>query len=300
MDFEEQVAQLVGSIKKLHIILDVEAKRLRTPEIIARFDKSSQDSWCLSVMGDCLVRLRLFTEQNFNFIETMSVISVARYIFELSIWLKLFERDPRYGLVYYAQLIKTQYHYWGNYRKQLDREISLLKRFEQEEKEAISKSIFQIKQISDPEEQQQAAYNAPKAVSDFIDKQAARHFSIYAEQAKTNGYGLQAYLVKEKVIPEIEKSLADSDQEKAAFDSAVPADVKNLIADNWKWNQMAHKVGLDDEYDFIYRFSSQLLHATPVSITTNQKNLELSELVVFLKYIHVKIIDILELARVYS
>ena len=53
------------------------------------------------------------------------------------------------------------------------------------------------------------------------------------------------------------------------------------------------------EYDFIYRFSSKLLHATPASITTDQKNLEMSELALFLKYIYVKIDDVLELASAY-
>lgn len=62
---------------------------------------------------------------------------------------------------------------------------------------------------------------------------------------------------------------------------------------------MALKVGLADEYDFIYTFSSKLLHATPASITTNQKNLELSELAVFLKYIYVKIGDTLEFVGTY-
>ena len=111
-NFEKQVTQLVESIKKQHTALDAEAKRLRTSEIIDRFDKWNHNSWCLSVTGDCLVRLRLFTEQNFNFIETMGVLAVARYIFELRVWIKLFKLDTRYGLVYYAQLLETQHRYW--------------------------------------------------------------------------------------------------------------------------------------------------------------------------------------------
>ena len=245
------------------------------------------------------MRLRLFTEQNFNFIETMGIIAVARYIFELSVWLQLFKLDPRYGLVYYAQLLDTQLRYWKDYRTQLDREISLLKNFEQQEKDALSDAVSKIRHLSDPEQQRQAANNSPKAVADFIDKQAARHFSIYAEQAKVNGYGFQAYLVEKKLVPQIDKSLAEIDSEKAAFDSTVPQQVRVLIPNRWNWRQMAQKVGSVDEYDFIYRFSSKLLHATPASITTDQKNLEMSELAVFLKYIYVKIDDVLELAGAY-
>jgi len=296
---EERVTQLVTAIKNQRAALDAEAKRLRTPEIISAFDKRNHDSWCLSVTGDCLVRLRLFTEQNFNFIETMGVISVARYIFELSVWLQLFKLDPRYGLVYYAQLLETKRLYWRDYRTQLDREISLLKSFEQKENDALREAMSQIEHLSDTERQRLAAYTVTKHVADFIDKQAARHFSIYAEQAKVNGYGFQAYLVEQKFVPEIDKSLAEIDSEKAAFDSTVRQEVRDLIPDRWQWRQMAQKVGLVDEYDFVYTFSSKLRHATPASITTDQKNLELSELAVFLKYIYVKTCDVLELANAY-
>jgi hypothetical protein len=296
---EEQVNQLVSSIKNKRRALDGEANRFRTHEIISKFDKQNYDSWCISVIGDSLVRLRLFTEQNFNFIETMGIISVARYIFELSVWLQLFKLDSRYGLVYYAQLLDTQRRYWKDYREQLDREIFLLKNFEQQEKDALSEAVSQIKHLSDLEQQRQAAYDSPKAVAGFIDKQAARHFSIYAEQAKVNGYGFQAHLVEKKLLPQIDKALAEIDSEKAAFDSTVPQQIQDLIPNRWNWRQMAQIIGSVDEYDFIYRFSSKLLHATPASITTDQKNLEMPELAVFLKYIYVKVDDVLELASAY-
>lgn len=298
-EVEEQVNQLVTSIKNQRMALDAEAKRLRTSEILSAFDKQNHYSWCLSVTGDCLVRLRLFTEQNFNFIETMGIISVARYIFELSVWLHLFKLDSRYGLVYYTQLIETKRRYWKDYREQVKREICLLKKFEEDEKAALHEAISQMGQLSNREEQQRAAYTAPKTVADFIDKQAIRHFSIYAEQAKVNGYGFQAHLVEKKVVPEIDKALAEIDAEKASFGAAVSKEVRDLIPNRWQWRQVAQKVGLVDEYDFIYTFSSKLLHATPASITTDQKNLELSELAIFLKYIHVKIADVLELAKAY-
>jgi hypothetical protein len=62
---------------------------------------------------------------------------------------------------------------------------------------------------------------------------------------------------------------------------------------------MAERVDLTDEYDYLYTFASKLLHATPASITTDHKNLEPSELVVFLKYISVKLVDLVENAQMY-
>jgi hypothetical protein len=136
-------------------------------------------------------------------------------------------------------------------------------------------------------------------VPDVIDKHASRRFSIFVEQAKVNGYGFQAHLVRKNLVPQIEKSIEDVYSEKTVFDAKMSKNVKDLIPSKWNWKQMAQKVGLTDEYDYIYTFSSKLLHATPASITTDQKNLEVSEIVVFLKYIDVKISDVLDLANEY-
>jgi hypothetical protein len=62
--------------------------------------------WRLVAFVDSLVRLRLFLENNFKCIETISVLAVARYLFELTVWLKLLVVDSRYGLVYYRELLK--------------------------------------------------------------------------------------------------------------------------------------------------------------------------------------------------
>lgn len=63
---------------------------------------------------------------------------------------------------------------------------------------------------------------------------------------------------------------------------------------------MAQQVGMVDEYDYIHSFASKLLHATTASITTDHKNLEHSEMEVFLRYIDVKITDLMTLAQEFS
>lgn len=157
--------------------------------------------------------------------------------------------------------------------------------------------MAELSLISDEQKKQQAAISAPKIVAEVIDRKAARQFSVYAEQAKTNGYGFQAYMVEKQALPEIEGSITSLEQEKATFNATISEDIRNLMPRRWNWRQMAEKVSLTEEYDFIYTFSSKLLHATPASITTNHKNLELEEMLVFLKYIDVKIRDLLELGQ---
>jgi hypothetical protein len=293
------VEQLINSIHSHGASLDAIAQRLRTPEILAAFNKWDYNSWCISVAGDALIRLRLFTEQNFNFVETMGLIAVARYIFELSVWLYLFKLDARYGLVYYHQLLDTQKRYHQALKAQLEREVALLKSFEEREKESQETALKNILALSSTDEQKEALLSVPKALSDAIDAEASRRFSIYVKDAQTNGYGFQAYLVQKKAIPPVDQALTQIALERDRYNATVPQDVKKLIPSRWNWREMAQKVGLTDEYDYIYSFASKLLHATPASITTDQKNLELAEMQVFLKYIDVKMADLEILAQEY-
>ena len=130
-----------------------------------------------------------------------------------------------------------------------------------------------------------------------VDAEASRRFSLYADDARTNGYGFQAYFVETKAIPQAERAILDIEKEIKEFCSRVPKEVQNLAKGRWQWRQMADKVGLVHEHDYIYSYASKLLHATPASLTTDQKNLELPEICVFLRYIYAKILEIMDVAR---
>ncbi len=292
-----QIHYLVDSIKSHHVAVDAEAQRLRTPEVRASFDKKESSSWCIAAMGDSLVRLRLLLEQNFNFVETMGVIAVSRYLFEVSVWLGLFARDQRYGLVYYGQLLETQQKYYADYLAQLHREVQMLRTFERKEKEAQRKAM----EGSRPADLGERL----RTTAEVIDAEAARRFSLYAEQARGNGYGFQAHLVEKKALPEIQRALDAVSAEQAAFNADILPRIRDLALGKdgkkkrWEWKRMAEAVDLLAEYDFIYAFSSKLLHATPASITTDQKNLEPAEMILFLRYIDVKVKDMLDLASRY-
>lgn len=296
---KQNVEQLIHSICSRRSTLGSLEQQLQTPDIQAAFNKWDHNSWCISVAGDSVKRVRLFTEQNFNFVETMGVIAVARYIFELSIWLQLFKLDPHYGLVYFGQLLDTQQRYFVDTNAQLNREIALLKSFGDKEKESQEKAFEKIRELPPSAMRRQARASTLKLISEAIDAEASRRFSIYAKDAQTNGYEFQAYLIENQAVPKVEQTLADIALEMASFNATVSQDVKALIPRRWNWRDMAQKVKMTEEYDYIYSYSSKLLHASPLSITTNHKNLELSEILVFLKYIDVKMADIVVLAQEY-
>ena len=293
-----QLHELVKSIKAHQAAVDTEACRLRTPEILTSFDKRSSRSWCISVMGDSLVRLRLLLEQNFNFIETIGVVAVSRYLFELSVWLCLFVRDERYGLVYYGQLLETQQKYFTDYLAQLHREVKMLREFERKECEAqravIEGAVMSVE-----------FGEKLRSTAQIIDEEAARMFSLYAEQARVNGYGFQSHMIEKTALTQVKGALEALSAEQAYFDANILPGIRDLALAKdgkrrrWEWKRMAERVGLLAEYDFIYAFASKLLHATPASITTDQKNLGPGELIVFLRYIDIKARDMLDLASRY-
>lgn len=297
--FEAQADVLVGSIRAHAVAIGDEAKRLRQKDAEVEFDSTSAESWCLSVVGDALIRARLLVEQNFQVIETLGLVAVSRYLLELSIWLKLFEKDRRYGLLYYGQLIETQRSYYQSTLRQMEREVGMLLDFERREDDLASERLADEGSLDD-------RARVRREIGDSIDKEAARKFSIYASEAKINGYGFQAHLVEKTAIPEAMTALSKMAEEKDYFDANVRPNIVDLVTDGngkkrqWKWNRMAEEVGMEHEYDYIYAFSSKLLHATPASITTDYKNLEPDEFLIFLKYVEVKLADMVGMAKKYK
>lgn len=67
--------------------------------------------------------------------------------------------------------------------------------------------------------------------------------------------------------------------------------------EKWNWRSRAEDVGMQDDYNFIYRYTCTFLHAVPSSLSTDMKNLEMDEVAIFLKYINVRLVDIIEMAE---
>ena len=99
LQIDPQTVSLIDSIQTLQSSIDQAIGRF-TNKIQSHDPSKSDDKyWCNVAMNDSLAKLKLILNQNFFYIETMSLLAVTRYIHEMSIWLKLFDLDPRYGLV---------------------------------------------------------------------------------------------------------------------------------------------------------------------------------------------------------
>jgi len=214
----------------------------------------------------------------------------------LTLWLRLFAIDRRYGLVYFDQFLDTQERYLRDTLAQNEREVTWLKSLAEKETAAHKSAVDRIAVGSTREAD---VGGLLREVSGEIDAEAARRFSIHAAKAKTNGYSFQAYLVEAKIVPPLKKQLAEIKVQREQFKSRAASLVADIRPENWRWKQMAEKVGRGYEYDYLYSFASKLIHATPFSITSDQKCLEDAEMELFLKFIIVTIDDAVSLAVEY-
>jgi hypothetical protein len=303
LDKLRTIQLLIADICGLHPRLEELIRQFG--EIIDQVERASQagvsknpgDYWELIAFKDSLVRVNLFLEQNFNYVETIGVLAVARYLLELTVWLKLLKMDGRYGLVYYREMLKKNLEFYTELRNNAKLEISFLRNIGAQEQSLIESRLAETMQITDEEARKQALRRLSDDVTQEVDQTASRKFSLYGEQAQTNGYDYQAYQVETKVLPKISKSVMDLEQKLDTFDRDTPPDIRDLAQKKWRWKDQANLAGMKDEYDFIYAYASRLLHATPASLTTNQKNLEPDEMRLFVKYIRVRLLDMVEMAE---
>jgi hypothetical protein len=293
---ESTVRDLIGSITGLHPLVERLAHQFREfggakeGEV---FDIHSADNWRRNTYGNALVRLRIILENNFRVVESLGLLAVTRYVFELSLWLKLFQQNVNYALLYRKELIVTQLNFYKDLLKQHEHEVELLKQLGQLDSARASDAFKRLSDVSDLSFEEAAAMFCE--ARNEIDSIAARKFSLFADQAKSNGYAFQAFLVETQAIPAAHQHIKELEAELSDFEQ-ISAKLTRGLNPCPNWKSKAKEVGLVSEYDFIYAFASKLLHCTPASLTTNQKNLEETEVVVFLRYIRTKFRDIIDLA----
>jgi hypothetical protein len=138
--------------------------------------------------------------------------------------------------------------------------------------------------------------NAERGRMDAIDFEARRHFIAYADDARVNGYGFQAHLIRKRAVAAAQKDLEAKRQVRLDF---IDRFSQSLIDEaggvsKWNWFDSAKAVGMEPEYQYIYRYTSRLLHATPTSFYTTSKNLELTEMRLFLEYVYVRLLDVID------
>ena len=256
----------------------------------------------VSAYHAALSKCSILIEHNLFYLETLGVLALTRYVFEILVWLRVLDRDPDQAIEFYVQIVEGQVEHIKKYEKKLRDEATFFRDIDREDTipDDLAMDITQNVKSLNPEEFVRRIHEHEKQ----IDLRARRHFSLYARDARSNGYGFQAFLIENKAIPVAQKQLSEIQKEWSVFESKVGKDEIDRITKNskgtrtrWNWKRHAESVGMSDQFEFIYGYTSRLLHAHPVSFYTNQKNLEPREMETFLEYTYVSMLDIIALGR---
>jgi hypothetical protein len=132
----------------------------------------------------------------------VELVALARNLFENLIWLKLFNLDVGYGLLFYRQLLDSQIQSQDEAIAQAEDEIKLFQEADKRDDPDFDR-IDQIldDHVADPDLGSTKVRAHIDDTMRRLDQEVGRTFSLYAHQAKFNGYAYQAHLLETKAFP---------------------------------------------------------------------------------------------------
>jgi hypothetical protein len=214
-------------------------------------------------------------------------ISSLRYAFEALIIAKLLLKEPSFILQVFLGLHQSQLKQIENHLARLEREIKLYEHLEEIDSENALKQGIEI-----AKQDEAGQLDAEKAGSQFfndmatVDRIKDSHITLWSEDIEQNGYGFQVYMLRDKVLPKYieRKRLLEKVSENRAremiknpffnlvFDAKRQhSKVFKTASDSRSWAQKAEDAGLKDEYDFVYSYTSAIMHCTSYSFMTPMK-----------------------------
>ena len=256
---KSQVLAVIESIQtfepRLHQLGAVALTRLRALAS-AHGEHQEIERWCHQINYDSITRVRNLIENNFHTIETLALLSLARYMFELNVQLKQIDQDGTFALVYARRIMEQQAEFYDRLSDQLKAEVDLYLKLGK----ARASRVEILAAIADRTCLYQDELDRMHVlqVAMIVDTQARKHALELSNLNKT--------------------SLAE-------FDAKWSARLKDPKYSQRKWDKRANSVGMQEDYAFIYSFTSRLMHATPASISTAQQVLQDSELLLFMRYV---------------
>lgn len=232
------------------------------------------ETWVLKAQLGTVEKLQhLMTQSGLE--QDLSLIALARNIFENLIWLKLFNEDKNYGLIFYRHLLQQQLDSQLQVIEKAREEIDLFKRLAIEDVLDFDLLLPLIDVSTTEEEKALLVSDFIREHSERIDLKARSVFSIYADQAKCNGYAYQAHLIESQVIPHHQEHINTINDHMDELLSSMPMDISPTLKaelfkknPHWNWRCHASSLGMESQYKFLYALTSRLLHSTSMSLAT--------------------------------
>lgn len=222
------------------------------------------------------------TEQSYG------LAAISRNLFENFVVLKLFNIEKCYALWFAKHFFEQQIqmlrqsiakitsdaNLYAEIQSRIDAEIGEIQ-YKNKITENIDFYLAEIKRIN-------------KEADDVLENK----FTIYSHEAKLSGYGYFSNTIRNKYIPLYEERIKFYEEEKYSLEE----DKKILLSERErelikkisksKWNQKAEIVGMNDDYEYIYSYTSKFLHAEGINIFT-EKMLSDGEINILSKYIKI-------------
>lgn len=264
--------------------------------MLSEFDRTCI-LWILQAHKGSLEKLNMFFRRE-GIYETFEILAIARNIFENLVWLKLMNEDKEYGIAFYSLLLKNQRE---NNTSMISQSLSEAKLFDEMDELDTSTlaPLINIATGEPSDEEIKTAQEEHRARQHLLDDMVRREFCLFASSAIVNGYGYQAHLIRSNIVPEIEQRnsiLLDSEEKLVPILALLTSKKVKQALSHWNWAVQAELVGMKRHYEVLYRFTSKLLHATPMNLIT-EKRLDASEEEMLLDYIVISAQDILSEIR---
>ena len=202
------------------------------------------------------------------------LLSTARNIFENLVWLRFLNCDYRHGLIFYAKFLQDEVRSIESYIQKITDEARLFDTADQLDDDGLMSTIGEVLEEDPDGSIVSEAQKEHRRQTMLLDDMIRREFSLYGDAATFNGYGYQAHLLREKVLPHMESRRSEVQQKRARLVAYVqenyPPQISQLAERKWNWSDQARNLGMQKHYNFIYRLTSRLLHSTPLNIITEK------------------------------
>lgn len=239
-----------------------------------------------------------------------------RYLLETLITTSLLVKEPEYKYIMYIAF----------YKKQIDIQKNIIKALENESQKLLDwdqKKYIERRKYYEKNKEEIKSSEIEKATIDSFHKFLNTEFTIVADFSKLQQwdfYGLH-YCIDNEIIPVYQKGICDLEKKQndilkelvknERFNSLFldingqVSKVKKIAKDNKgnngsprSWAAKADEVGLKEEYDFIYSYTSDLSHFAAFSLySSNTTSTEEEEMM--LKRINIYLAKMIENLKIF-
>lgn len=230
----------------------------------------------------------------------MGVLAVCRYMFELVVWLKHIEKGDKFVQLYIRLQLKRQVDHYSRLVSFAEREIHIYEGLADHEEPEITEMRHRIivnarERFTNEDEREENIAEGLRPVRDSIQAKLPKELLLYDDPIFYWDPRFHSKKMRKEVLPELNKQKNLNNDSLTKFCQAWESELIEFSSTKWrwKWDVQSRFVGMENDYDFLYAYTSRLLHANPVSINTNKQPLQDGEILMFIKYIHIQFVYVL-------